>query len=97
MILGFGDRTAEDLFHGVNSKDARKVPIQIWAVAARKLDMLNAARAIQDLLKPPGNRLEALKENLAGFHSIRVNDQYRVVFKWANVNAEDVKILDYHR
>ena len=96
MIAGFGDKTTEDIFNGINSKEARKIPSQIWNVAARKLDMVNVAHALQDLLAPPGNRLEALKGNWKGFHSIRINDQYRVIFKWLNRNAENVRILDYH-
>ncbi|OGR83367.1 MAG: plasmid maintenance system killer protein [Elusimicrobia bacterium RIFCSPLOWO2_01_FULL_54_10] len=96
MITSFGDKTTEDIYHGVNSKEARRIPSRIWKVAARKLDMINIAHAFQDLLVPPGNRLEALKGSLKGFHSIRINDQYRVVFKWHNNNAENVRILDYH-
>ncbi len=96
MITSFEDKTTEDIYHGINSKDARRIPSQVWKVAARKLDMVNAAHALQDLLVPPGNRLEALKGNLKGFHSIRINDQFRVIFKWLNNNAENVQILDYH-
>ena len=65
------------------------------AVAARKLDMLDYAEALGDLASPPGNRLEALKGDLAGFHSIRVNDRWRVVFRWTT-GPEDVDIRDYH-
>ena len=96
MITSFGDKTTEDIYHGINSKEARKISSQIWNVAARKIDRINAVGALQDMRVPPGNRLEALKGNLKGFHSIRINDQYRVVFKWLNNNAESVRILDYH-
>ena len=96
MITSFGDKATEDIYHGISSKEARKVPVQIWRVAARKLDMVNVAHALQDLRVPPGNRLEALKGNFKGFHSIRINDQYRVIFKWMNNNADNVRILDYH-
>ncbi len=96
MITSFGGKTTQDIYDGVNSKDARKIPVDIWRVAARKLDMINAAHLLQDLLVPPGNRLESLKGDLKGFHSIRINDQYRIVFKWLNNNAESVEILDYH-
>ena len=96
MIQSFKDKETEDIYNGINSKDARKIPSQIWNVAARKLDRVNAAHALPDLLIPPGNKLEALKGNLKGFHSIRINDQYRVIFKWSNNNAENVQILDYH-
>ena len=96
MITGFGNKTTEDIYHGINSKEARKISSEIWRVAARKLDMINTAHVLQDLLAPPGNRLETLKGNMKGFHSIRVNDQYRIVFKWLNNNAENVRILEYH-
>jgi proteic killer suppression protein len=96
MILDFGDQATEDLFNGTDSKAARRIPVSLWSIAARKLDMLNAAREIRDLQSPPGNRLEKLKHPLAGFHSIRVNDQYRIIFRWADGNARDVRITDYH-
>jgi proteic killer suppression protein len=97
MIISFGNKAAEDIFHGSNTKDARSIPQTIWGVAARKLDLLNAAGVLRDLASPPGNRLEALKGSLAGFHSIRVNDQYRIVFKWKGLGAAEVQILDYHK
>lgn len=96
MIINFGDKTTRDIYHGINSKEARKMSSQIWKVAARKLDMVNVAHALQDLLVPPGNKLEALKGNLKGFQSIRINDQYRIIFRWINNNADNVKIVDYH-
>jgi len=65
-------------------------------VAARKLDMLDYALALGDLASPPGNRLEALKGNLTGFHSIRINDQWRVVFRWTDSGPADVDVRDYH-
>lgn len=65
-------------------------------VVARKLDMLHYAAALSDLRSPPANRLEALRGDLAGFHSIRVNDQWRVVFRWTAVGPTDVDVLDYH-
>lgn len=96
MIVGFGDETTEDIFHGDNTKAARRIPAVIWKVACRRLDMLNAAHALQDVVVPPGNRLEALRGALAGFHSIRINDQFRIVFQWKDGNAHDVRITDYH-
>jgi toxin HigB-1 len=96
MILSFADKATEDLFHGENSKDARSLPRELWRVAVRKLDMIQAAHELLDLRSPPGNRLEALKGRLAGFHSIRINDQYRIIFKWAGQGAEKVQVLDYH-
>jgi len=96
VITSFGDKTTEDIYHGINSKEARRIPLQLWKVATRKLDMINTAHALQDLLAPPGNRLELLKGNMKGFYSIRINDQYRIVFKWMNNNIDGVRILDYH-
>jgi proteic killer suppression protein len=96
MILSFADQTSEDLFHGENSKAARKVPQTLWAVAVRKLDMLNAAHRLDDLKSPPGNRLEALQGRRRGQHSIRINDQYRIVFVWAETGVRNVQVLDYH-
>jgi proteic killer suppression protein len=96
MILGFRDRATEDLFNGVDSKASRTVLRVVWPVAARKLDLLNAAHDLRDLGAAPGNRLERLKGAWRGCYSIRVNDQYRVVFQWADGNAHDVLITDYH-
>ena len=96
MIVSFGDRATEDFYHGRKSKHVRKLPTDIRAVALRKLDMLNAARSLQDLMSPPGNRLEALRGDLKGRHSIRVNDQWRVVFRWVSGDAHDVRVTDYH-
>ena len=96
MILEFGDQTAADLFHGDNTKAARRIPSVVWKVACRKLDMLNAAHELHDLVVPPGNRLEPLRGKVAGFHSIRINDQFRIIFIWADGNAKDVQITDYH-
>ncbi len=96
MILSFDDRTTEDLYHGRPSKQARRFPSTIARVALRKLDVPNAAHALKDLREPPGNRLELLKGNLEGFHSIRINDQWRIVFRWSGNGASDVRITDYH-
>ena len=96
MIIDFGDVATEDFFHGVASKAARKIPPNLGAVTHRKLDMLNAAHVLMDLRLPPANRLEALKGDLKGYYSIRVNEQYRVVFKWLEGNAYEVRIVDYH-
>lgn len=96
VISGFADQTTEDIFHGVDSKSARSVPKDVWPVARRQLDMLNAAHELRDLRSPPGNRLEALKGSLAGKYSVRINDQFRVVFSFGGGNAGAVQILDYH-
>lgn len=96
MIASFGDKATEDLYDGTPSAKARKFPKDIVATALRKLDLLNAAGALQDLRSPPGNRLEALTGDLKGFYSIRVNEQWRLVFRWEGSDALDVKLTDYH-
>ncbi len=96
VISSFGDKTTRDIFDGINSKEARRIPKQLWPIVFRKLDMVNATQELKDLLAPPGNRLEALKGNLKGLYSIRVNDQYRIIFRWATGHAEEVKVVDYH-
>lgn len=97
MIRSFGNSSTEDFYHGRNSSHSRKVPAAIRANALRKLDMLNAATAVQDLRSPPGNRLEKLSGDLEGFHSMRINQQWRLIFRWVDGGAEDVEIIDYHR
>ncbi len=96
MIVSFKDQAAEDLFNGHSSKKSLRIPRDLWQTARRKLDMLNAAHALKDLQAPPSNRLEALKGDLKGLYSIRINDQFRVVFKWTFGNAAEVRITDYH-
>lgn len=96
MIASFADKATEALFHGERRGAARRIPPDIRSTAIRKLDLLNAAHELRDLRVPPGNRLEALKGELVGKHSIRVNDQWRVVFRWDNGDAHDVEIIDYH-
>ncbi|MCB1044647.1 MAG: type II toxin-antitoxin system RelE/ParE family toxin [Acidobacteria bacterium] len=96
MIESFGDRTTSDLFHGIASSRVRRLPPQIRTSALYKLDCINAARALEDLRSPPGNRLEALKGNYHGFHSIRINQQWRIIFRWEDSSAYDVQIIDYH-
>lgn len=96
MIVDFGNETTEDVFHGKNTKAARRILTSVWKTACRKLDMLNAAYQLRDVAVPPGNRLEALRGDLAGRHSIRINDQFRIVFRWKDGNAHEVRITDYH-
>ena len=96
MIVSFESRATEDLFNGVDSKAARTIPKAVWPVVVRKLDLLNAAHDLRDLRVPPGNRLEGLKGQRVGYYSIRVNDQYRIVSRWIDGNAQDVVITDYH-
>ena len=97
MIISFGDSATEDLFHNRPSSRARRFPHDIVGLVMVKFDMLNSAGAVIDLRSPPGNRLEALKGDLKGLHSIRVNDQWRLVFRWEGNNAHDVRLMDYHR
>jgi len=93
MITGFRDRETEAIWQGRRS---RKLPQAIQAVARRKLRMLNNAQSLDDLRVPPANRLEALKGKRKGQHSIRINDQWRLCFVWAEGNAGQVEIVDYH-
>ena len=96
MIVSFRNRATSDLFHGISSSRVRRIPNQIKESALHKLDVLNAAQSLEDLKSPPGNRLEALKGDFAGFHSIRVNNQWRIVFRWQDSCAHNVQIIDYH-
>jgi toxin HigB-1 len=97
VIASFGDQATEDLYHGRKSRRVRRLPPDILTVALRKLDMIDAAQVLQDLAAPPGNRLEALRGELKGHHSIRINDQWRIVFRWETEMAHGVRIVDYHR
>ncbi|MBI4631149.1 MAG: type II toxin-antitoxin system RelE/ParE family toxin [Chloroflexi bacterium] len=96
MIVSFRDTATEDLYHGRKTAKVRKFPGDILKVALRKLDVLNGAHKLEDLRSPPGNRLEALKGDLKDFHSVRVNDQWRIIFRWRKNSAHDVSLTDYH-
>ena len=96
MIRSFDDDCTADLFNGKNTKAARTVPKDIWSIVGRKLDMVNAAHELRDLQRPPSNRLEALKGEQRGRYSIRVNDQYRLTFRFKGGSAHDVRCEDYH-
>ena len=93
MIRSFADRETERLFE---REPGRRLPVQLHRVMLRKLLLLDAADRLEDLSVPPGNRLEALKGDRRGQHSIRVNDQWRVCFRWEGRDAHDVEIVDYH-
>jgi len=97
VIRSFSDPATQALYHGSPRKEFRVIPPDVHRVAVRKLDMLNAASSLGDLRSPPGNRLEALVGDLEGFHSIRVNDQWRIVFRWQGSDAFEVQISDYHQ
>ena len=96
MIRSFGGRATEDLYHGRKSSRSRRFPADVVRIALRKLDVLNAAAELGDLREPPGNRLKALKGDWKGYYSIRVNDQWRIVFRWRDSSAWDVELTDYH-
>jgi proteic killer suppression protein len=96
MIQSFGDAATEDVFHGTNSKAARMIPKGLWPVVRRKLDLLNGATSVGALRVPPGNRLEALQGDRSGSFSIRVNDQFRITFRFEGEHAHDVRCEDYH-
>ena len=93
MIRSFRDRMTEAVFQGQCPKG---FPTDIFPVARRKLGMLDAALTLDALRVPPANRLEALKKDRKGQHSIRINDQWRVCFRWTNLGPEAVEIVDYH-
>ena len=97
MIVGFADAETEDIFHDVRSKTARRrLPLVLWTAAQRKLDRLKRAVDVKDLRDPPGNRLEALKRDLAGSFSLRINEQHRIVFELSAGEARRGGITDYH-
>jgi proteic killer suppression protein len=93
VIRSFKDRITEAVFQG---KCPKGFPADVFPVARRKLGMLDAAQTLEALRVPPANRLEALKGNRKGQHSIRINDQWRVCFRWADLGPEAVEIVDYH-
>jgi len=97
MIQSFKTAGTEDIFNGRRTKAARSTyPQSLWKIAARKLDQLDSVTTLQELQIPPGNRLEALKGDRQGQHSIRLNDQYRLCFRWTDTGPADVEIVDYH-
>ena len=97
MIRSFADSGTEDVFNGRNTKAARRTcPRDLWVVAGRKLDHLDSMEGLAHLRVPPGNRLEALTGDRKGQYSIRINERYRVCFRWSEVGPADVQIVDYH-
>ena len=93
MILSFGSKETEKIWNGERVK---KLPLEIQNIGRRKLRMLNNSQDIKDLKVPPSNRLEKKKGNLKKYYAIRINDQWRIIFKWNNGNPSDVEIIDYH-
>jgi proteic killer suppression protein len=96
VIRSFADHSTEQVFYGEETKAARRLPKTLWPLVRRKLDLLHGASSLADLAVPPGNRLEALRGDQAGRHSIRVNDQYRITFRFATDGAWEVRCEDYH-
>lgn len=97
MIVSFGDKATEAVFHGTPTRLLKRFPADVLKRANQKLDYLNGASDLTDLEAPPGNRLESLKGDLKGQYSIRVNDQWRIVFRWQGSDAHEVQLTDYHR
>jgi proteic killer suppression protein len=93
MIISFRDKETKKIWEGERVKG---FSVEIQEIARRKLRMLNNSQDLNDLMIPPSNRLEKLKGNLKDFYSIRINNQWRIIFKWNNGNAEQVEIIDYH-
>ncbi len=97
MIVSFKNQATEDIFNGEKTKEARKTcPQSLWRVASRKLDQLDSVETLEELQVPPGNRLESLIGDRKGEYSIRINEQYRICFKWTFSGPDDVEITDYH-
>lgn len=94
MIISFGTKETEKIWNGERVK---KIPIEIQKTERRKLRMLNNSQHLMDLKIPPSNRLEKLTGKLKEYHSIRINDQWRIVFNWKNNNSHQVKVMDYHK
>ena len=97
MIQSFKNQATEDLFNGKATKAALKlIPRNLWTIVSRKLDQIDSVVRLNELRVPPGNHLEALKKDRQGQHSIRINDQYRVCFKWTESGPKDVEVADHH-
>ena len=97
MIESFANQATEDIYDGINSTAARRLlPRELPKIAVRKLDQIDSAVVLDDLRVPPGNRLELLRADREGQHSIRINDKYRICFIWTESGAVNVEIVDYH-
>lgn len=97
MIVCFRTQGTEDIFNGENTKEARKTcPRFLWKIAARKLDQLDSAAMLNELRIPPANKLERLKGDREGQHSIRINEQFRICFLWTSSGPTEIEIVDYH-
>lgn len=97
MIRSFADSATDDVFNGAVTRRAQRAcPLDLWPVARRKLTQLNRVTGLQELGVPPGNRLERLRGDRAGQFSVRINERYRICFRWESGYADDVEITDYH-
>jgi proteic killer suppression protein len=96
VIRTLADDATRDIWNGVNTKAARRIPRELWPIVRRKLDQIDAVTRLEDLKVPPENRLHALTGALRGWHAVRVNDQYRIVFRFDGADAFDVRCTDYH-
>ena len=96
MLKSLADKTTQDIYDGINSRQARKLPRELHDKARRLLDQINTAPKLEMLRIPPSNRLEKLKGDRTGFWSLRINDQWRIVFRWQGQDALDVQVIDYH-
>jgi proteic killer suppression protein len=96
VLRTFADDATQDIWNGTNSKAARRIPRELWPIVRRKLDQIDAVTKLEDLKVPPGNRLHALSGDLRGLHAVRVNDQYRIVFRFEGGDVFDVRCTDYH-
>lgn len=97
MIRTFHDQATEDVWKCLDTKKARSIPRELHERARELIDSLNAAESLQDLRSVPGHHLESLSGNMQGCHSLRINRMYRIVFKFADGNASDVCVVDYHK
>lgn len=96
MIRNFKSKAAQDIYDGEKSRHARSIPIELHEKIARLFDQLNVITRVDTLKIPPSNRLEKLSGNLNGYYSLRINKQWRIIFKWENGAALDVDVVDYH-
>jgi toxin HigB-1 len=96
VIRTLADDATRDIWNGVNTKAARRIPRELWPIVRRKLDQIDAVTRLEDLKVPPENRLHALTGALRVWHAVRVNDQYRIVFRFDGADAFDVRCTDYH-
>ncbi|GMQ92389.1 MAG: type II toxin-antitoxin system RelE/ParE family toxin [Gammaproteobacteria bacterium] len=96
MIRSIKGKTTQDIYHGINSRQTRRIPLELHDKARRLLDQIDTAPSLGFLRVPPSNRLEKLRGDLSEYWSLRINNQWRIIFRWRNKDALDVEITDYH-